>query len=186
VSLVRRAQPPVLAAWFVLGLSVEARADVASWMYVGGGAGLLSDEATESSLHPALAISTGLGTLPEGPVSVGGLLSIQPYFGAGTDFALLARLATRGYVLGDWGLALDVGGYQRWWGVGSTGGQAGLSLGAPWGLVLTGLGSRGTHDARTFAVTLGIDFARLTVYRTSGTNWWHNPFPAVREEQPRR
>ena len=34
-----------------------------------------------------------------------------------------------------------------------------------------------------FGATLGVDLARLTVYRRSGQNWWKNPFPAYRPER---
>jgi len=55
-----------------------------------------------------------------------------------------------------------------------------LWLGAPWGLALGLNASVGTHEARGFSAILGVDFARLTVYRNSGTNWFPNPFPAYR------
>jgi hypothetical protein len=88
----------------------------------------------------------------------------------------MARGATRGFVQGGFGLALDVGGYERLWGQKSSGGIAALSLGAPWGLTLSATGGMGTHDTRFASVTLGIDFARLTIYRTTGTRWFMNPF----------
>jgi hypothetical protein len=41
--------------------------------------------------------------------------------------------------------------------------------------------NRGTNDVQGFLGTIGIDFARLTVHRTSGQNWWPNyPLPIAR------
>ena len=85
-----------------------------------------------------------------------------------------------GFVNGDWGGGVDLGGYQRWWGTGSTGLQGALVLGAPWGITMSVGAGAGTNDARHYSATLGIDFARLTVYRRSGDSWWKNPFPAYR------
>jgi hypothetical protein len=86
-------------------------------------------------------------------------------------------------VTGGFGLALDVGPYRRFWGDGSTGGQAALVLGAPWGITLSVGGGLGTNDARLFGATLGLDFARLTVYRLAGENWFLNPHPAYRPKE---
>jgi hypothetical protein len=60
------------------------------------------------------------------------------------------------------------------------GGAGTLWLGAPWGVSLGVGGSVGSHDARSFSAILGIDLARLTVYRNSGTSVFLNPFPAYR------
>jgi hypothetical protein len=90
--------------------------------------------------------------------------------------ALLVRGATGGFVQGRWGFAIDAGGYERFWEEGSQGGLAALALGAPWGVTLSASGGIGTNDHRFASVTLGLDFARLTVYRSSGTNWFMNPF----------
>ena len=129
-----------------------------------------------------LQLETGMGTPPSRDIIVGGLLRTQTNFGDGTDLSLSLRLATHGFVNGDWGAALDLGGYQRWWGPESTGFIGGLSLGAPWGITLSATALRGTESALGFAAVLGIDLARLTVYRRSGSNWWKNPFPAYRPE----
>ncbi len=53
-------------------------------------------------------------------------------------------------------------------------------LGAPWGITLSATGTLGSNDERSVSAVLGIDFARLTVYRTSGGQWWPNTFPAYR------
>lgn len=122
-----------------------------------------------------------MGSDPSHPLIVGGLFSLEPHFGYGSDLALSVRTATRGYVNGQFGLALDLGGYERFWGEqGSAGGTGTLWLGAPWGISLGAGASVGSHDAHGFSAILGIDFARLTVYRNAGTSWFMNPFPAYR------
>jgi hypothetical protein len=155
----------------VQAYSASATADVSSWVYTGFG--LASFEGGESDRY-TLQLETGLGT-PPSAIVVGGLFRVQPYFGEGTDLALLARVATGGFVQGGFGVALDAGGYQRFWGEGSSGGLGSLVLGAPWGITLSATAGTGTNDARFASVTLGLDFARLTVYRTTGTNWFLNP-----------
>ena len=42
-------------------------------------------------------------------------------------------------------------------------------------------GGFGSNDTKFFGVTLGIDFARLTVFRTTGETWFPNPYPAYRK-----
>lgn len=140
-------------------------------MYTGLGQGFLSHDRVRWTLQA----EAGMGT-PPGPLVFGGLFRIQPYFKEGTDLALLARVATGGFVQGGFGLALDAGGYERFWGEHSQGGLLALGVGAPWGVTLSATGGMGTNDERFASVTLGFDFARLTVYRTSGTNWFSNPF----------
>jgi hypothetical protein len=122
-----------------------------------------------------LQLEGGMGT-PPGSFVLGGLFRAQSYFGYGTDVALLARGATGGFVQGDWGFAIDAGAYERFWGEKSQGGLGSLVLGAPWGITLSAGGGLGTNDQRFASVTLGLDFARLTVYRSSGTRWFSNPF----------
>jgi hypothetical protein len=151
--------------------SPSARADVSSWVYAGFGPA--SFEGGERQRY-TLQLETGLGT-PPAAIVAGGLFRVQPYFGEGTDLALLARVATRGFVQGGFGVALDAGGYERFWGEGSQGGLGSLVLGVPWGINLSASAGIGTNDARFASITLGLDFARLTVYRTSGTNWFLNP-----------
>ena len=56
-------------------------------------------------------------------------------------------------------------------------------LGAPWGITLSLGGGLGTNDARQYGATLGVDFARLTVYRLSGENWFPNPRAAYRPKE---
>ena len=176
----------VCALLAVLGASAPARADVASWLFVGGGPSYVQHEQDDFEGQPSLLVETGLGSTPSDPIIVGGLGRFNTHFGQGTDLGLSLRGATRGFVAGDWGAALDFGGYQRFWGVGSSGAMGSLVLGAPWGITASLTGAVGTNDARTLSGVIGIDFARLTVYRLSGENWFRNPFPAYRPESARR
>ncbi len=166
----------LLAATVVLGVALPARADVSSWIGVQAGPTWI-DEGKGAYTVPSLKLTTGIGTAPGDLLAAGGLFHVEPQFGKGVDLGLLARLATRGYVLGDFGLALDLGGYERFWGVRSAGGLGALTFGAPWGLILSVDGGIGTNDAHHFGVTFGVDFARLTIYRTTGKNWMPNPKP---------
>jgi hypothetical protein len=161
-----------------------ARADVSSWASVSAGPSFIDEGQGEGlASQGALSLQAGIGTAPAGFLVVGGLFHLETHFGRGTDLGILARLATKGFVLGDWGAAVDFGGYERFWGVGSEGGVGALVLGAPWGLTLRGEGAFGTNDARSFGILLGVDFARLTVFRTSGTDWFPNPYPGYRDSK---
>ena len=166
-----------------LAHSAPASADVSSWAYVGSGVSSLEQQSLERRVDPTLAIETGIGTSPRRSLVVGGLFKLSALFGDGADLGLALRVANRSFVTGGFGLALDAGPYQRFWGDGSTGGQAALVLGAPWGITLSVGGGLGTNDARLFGATLGLDFARLTVYRLAGENWFQNPHPAYRPKE---
>lgn len=159
-------------------LATEAQADSASWMLVAGGAAQL-DQANGAQLRPGLLqLDLGMGTSPVNPIVFGGLLRNSTYFGDGTDLALLSRAATRGFALGEYGLALDVGVAQRWWGPSSTALAVSLDGGAPWGLTLGVNGSVARDSVRTFSLVLGIDWARFTAHRRSGSTWWPSyPLP---------
>jgi hypothetical protein len=159
-----------------------ARADVSSWAFAGGGVTQLAQNSIASTTAPSMRVHFGMGTDPSHPIVLGGLFSWEPIFGYGSDLSLSLRTASRGYVNGGFGLALDLGPYERFWGEGSVGGAGTLWLGAPWGVSLGVGGSVGSNDARGFSAILGIDFARLTVYRNSGTNAFLNPFPAYRPD----
>ncbi len=176
----------LLATCLGLTLSVRtAYADVSSWAFVGGGASQLQQQALSSRTVGAMRVQFGLGTDPSHPLVLGGLFSLEPNFGYGSDLALFVRGATRGYVNGGFGLALDAGPYERFWGQRSVGGASMLWLGAPWGVSLGLGGSLGSHEASGLSAILGIDFARLTVYRNTGTSWFPNPFPAYRSTPER-
>lgn len=179
---------PMKSLAFVLGLCVagyagHARADVASWVYVGGGATAVTQRAFDWKVDPTMNIEAGMGTSASRPFVLGGLVKFQTLFGDGTDLALALRVATQGFATGRFGLALDAGPYARFWGDGSAGGQAALVLGGPWGLTLSLGGGLGSNDARQFGASLGVDFARLTVHRLSGENWFPNPHPAYRPKE---
>lgn len=156
--------------------SGRAAAQASSWLYAGGGAGRIerTDEESLSLLH----VDTGLGTSAKHPVVAGGLFRLQGYFGGGVDLAALARVVSRGFAKGDFGVGVDAGVYQRWWGPNSTGFTGNLVLGAPWGLTLIGGATYGSGEQRAYFASLGIDFARLTVHRHSGLNWFSNPMRA--------
>jgi hypothetical protein len=171
-----------------------AHADASSWMFVGGGV-VASRMAAEvgtavagedrSKLDPtgAMTFDIGVGTSPDGPIIVGGLFKITPFFGSGTDFGFSLRGAMHSFQAGDFGLALDLGGYARYWDAGSVGGTAAVVLGAPLGLQLSLQGLMGTNDALGIGAIAGIDFLRLTTQRQSLLRWWPNPSPA--QQAPR-
>lgn len=152
---------------------------MSSWLFAGGGFGSLSQGGRQEGAG-ALRLQLGTGTSPDAAFVLGGVAHTLSFFGEGTDLALSLRGATGGFARGDWGFALDAGGYQRFWGVGSSGLLGSVSLGAPFGLQAVLDFEMGTNDARTFAAFLGVDLLRLTVYRTVGTESYPNPLPAVR------
>ena len=175
--------------WVVLGtinllavVSFEriAKADVSSWLFVGGGVSQLGKFGSDNSREPSLRLSTGIGTDPSRTFVVGGLARLDTMFGNGTDLTAALRLADNGYVNGKWGLALDLGAVARYWGPNVYGGSATLIAGGPWGLQLELGALMGTRDTQGYSAIFGIDLARLTVYRQSGNSWWKNTFPAVR------
>jgi len=168
-----------MAAWLAAAVALwpsTGRAQATSWLYVGGGAGVIDQQQTQT--QPALQFDTGLGTAATHPVVLGALFRAQAYFGSGVDLAVVARAVSRGFARGDFGLGLDVGVYQRWWGVDSTGVIGNLVLGGPWGLTLLGGATLGSGDQRIYFASFGLDLARLTVHRHSGLDWFANPMRA--------
>lgn len=129
-----------------------------------------------------MSIQTGLGTDPARDLVLGGLFRTDTHFGLGTDLGLVFRASSGGYARGDFGLALDLGGYERFWQTHSSGGLAALSLGGPWGLVLSIHGQIGTNDTLGLGAIVGLDFARLTVHRTTGRNWF-DTYPSTLTEE---
>jgi hypothetical protein len=165
--------------WIALALLLgagEAKADVSSWFQAGGGITWLSEAGTSHENPGTLQIDLGVGSPPNKSMIVGGILRSLTFFGRGTDLAFAARGATGGFVRGDWGVALDAGMYQRWWGSNSTGFIGDVALGAPYGLQLTALTEQGSNSVHSYGVVFGIDFLRLTVYRASSQQYWPNPF----------
>ena len=170
---------PPAALLATLTWSPDAPAQASSWLYVGGGGARL--ERGESESLSLLQLDTGLGTSAKRPIVVGGLFRLQGYLGSGVDLAVVSRLATRGFALGDFGVGLDAGAYQRWWGTNSTGFVGNLVLGAPWGVTLVGGAMLGSGDQRLYFASLGVDLARLTVHRHTGLDWFANPMRSPSE-----
>jgi hypothetical protein len=176
-----RARARITALSAALCLSAgAARADVSSWLFTGVGPSLLDRPGASKELATSLQIDSGLGSSPKAALAVGGLLRLHTRFGEGTDLGLFIRTATGGYVRGGWGGAIDLGGFEHPWGYAAHGYAATLSLGAPWGITLNLDAARDSNDARKFAAVLGIDFARFSVYRSTGLSWLPNPFPSPR------
>jgi hypothetical protein len=178
----------VLAAAGAAALPVrEARADVTSWMALGGG-GTSQRNRTDAVRDGAavMTYSMGVGSSPLGAIVVGGLFRGTTMFGLGTDLGLGLRATTGGFSRGNWGVALDAGPVWRSWGNGTHGDwplQAVLTAGFPWGFQLAAGAefwtiSNGT-SAQGFFAALELDLLRLTVMRQGGTErWWPNPAPA--------
>lgn len=170
-----------------LGLSAAlvtapARADVSSWLFTGGGASVVDRSGSRTTVG-AMQIDAGMGSSPSNLFAAGGLARLHTYFNQGSDLALLLRTATSGYVRGSFGLALDLGGYYRFWGDEKPGFAGGLSFGAPWGITMNLDAALGPEQFRTYAVVLGVDLARLTVHRSTGLDWWSNPYPSPRSDR---
>lgn len=163
-----------------------AHAEATGWTHVSGGAmGWQMGPDASLTASPIMTIDAGVGTDPDAPFIFGGLFRVQPVFGEGVDLALYARAATEGFQKDWFGFALDLGAYQRWWGIESTGFSGQLTLGGPFGLQLAALGTAGSNDAFGFGGTLGIDLARLTVFRGHLKGWWPNPDPTDRDTASR-
>lgn len=166
----------------------EARADISSWLSVGGGYGLKRNDSTGSFDRGAsTSFALGVGTDPMRSIVVGGILRSTTYFTVGTDLGLAARVATGGFARGQWGLALDAGAAWRTFGNGEYGRwplTGLLILGAPWGLQLAAGGellkvAGNDASAAGFVALLEIDLLRLTVMRQGATDrYWENPSPA--------
>lgn len=172
----------------ILAASAPARADASAWMFVGAGA-IGWKQGDASTLTPGndgafstngtMTIDVGAGTTPDARFIFGGLFRIQPIFKHGADLALLARAATHGFQAGDFGVALDAGGYLRTWGPQIGAGFAGsVSLGLPLGFTITAQVEVGSNKALSLGGVAGIDLLRLTLYRQTLLKWWQNPSPA--------
>jgi len=176
-----------------LTLGSTARADTSAWMFAGAGAlgsrvaqpppGSMPSsppacDAGKFCANAALTFDMGVGTTPDGPVIIGGLFRVQPLIGAGTDLAILARVATHGFQAGDFGLAFDAGGFARFWGEKAGGFMGEITVGAPLGLQLSIEAMVGTEKTLGFGAVAGIDLLRLTLYRQTMLDHWQNPSPA--------
>ncbi len=168
----------IAAATSVLAIAAPALADASAWVFVGGGAlGWTQAESPVYTPSGTMVIDVGAGTDPRARFIFGGLFRIQPIIQQGTDLSLLARFCNRGFQAGDWGFAVDAGGFVRTWGVLTAGFSGSVSLGLPLGFQLTGLTEIGADRAYSFGVVAGIDVLRLTLYRQVLRNWWNNPSP---------
>jgi hypothetical protein len=159
-----------------LGWAPNAGAQASTWLYLGGGAGVLDHDGRQSL--SMVQLDTGVGSAATHPLVVGGLLRVQGYLGSGADLSLLARFVSRGFARGDFGVGVDIGAYQRWWGQNSTGATGNLVLGGPWGLTLVAGAMLGTNDQKLYFGSVGLDLARLTVHRHTGLDWFPNPMRA--------
>ncbi len=186
------------ASLAVAAAASPARADTSAWVFVGGGVLGWKSEVppagtsvtTFTSLTPSatMTIDAGVGTSPDARFIGGGLFRVQPIFGhgavgSGADLALLARLCSHGFQAGDWGFAIDAGGFARPWGVQSIGFSGDVSLGLPLGFTVTAQTEVGTAGVLGFGVVAGLDLLRLTAYRQTLLNWWQNPSPAYENKK---
>ncbi len=167
------------------GSAREARADVSSWMAIGGGSTeQLNRDTSNRDVAAALSYSIGVGSSPLSSIVVGGLLRGQIFLGLGTDLGLAARVATGGFARGDWGLALDAGVLWRPWRSGDYGEwplQGVLTGGTPWGLQLAlGADVWSVSGGTQAQGLLRGDRDRLpAIHRRPsgprGEHWWPNP-----------
>jgi len=170
----------------------DARADVSSWLAVGGGASAqLAQGATTRDVAGTFTWSVGVGSSPLKPFVLGVLYRGTTFVGFGTDLGAAVRAATGSFARGSWGLALDAGVAYRTWGSGAYGDsplQGVLTFGSPWGLQLAAGAELWTLDggvsAQGFFAALEIDLLRLTLMRQGATErWWPNPNPAGGHEK---
>jgi len=183
---VKRVLPAAALALAVLSPG-DAHADAATWCYVGGG-GLVWRQGTSDFIAGgAVNADVGMGTSPQAPFVIGGFGRLTGIIGdhTGADLGILVRGATGSFARGTWGIAVDAGGFARFWGPGHAGFTGGLTLGAPLGVSLTMQVMYGAPfdttkagDLLGFGGTLGIDFARLLIHREQLEDRWPNPRPA--------
>lgn len=169
----------LLVAALPLVAASVAHAGPTAWTAVGGGVSAWKQAAVASDYRadPSLLFEAGVGTPDRFPVIVGGLFRVTPLLASatGADMAWLARVCTRGYQVGGFGLAADVGVYARIWGTPSQGFAGSLSLGAPLGFTLSFHTMAGSGDLLSFGGSLSLDLLRLTLYRQTLLGWWPNP-----------
>jgi hypothetical protein len=179
---VLRFSGPALALATLLVAS-RARADVSSWFFTGAGPVAVAQPGQSTEWLSSLQVDAGIGSSPAASFATGGLLRMHVHFGGAADFGAFWRTATGGYVRGDWGAALDLGGYLRAGGDKAPGLAGTLSLGMPLGITLNLNAGRSVDETNTFAAVLGLDFARFTIYRSTGLDWFPNQFPSPSKER---
>lgn len=173
----------VLVAASVLAIAGSAQADqtamadTSAWLSLQGGTTLLTVNESEVVVRGSMAFDIGMGTSPSEPFIFGGLVRVAPIIEEGTDMQFLLRGASRGFQVGDWGVAVDLGSYLRLFDVDHPGGgfAGGALLGAPYGLQLAVMGHAGTESSFGASATLGLDILRLILFRQTGTEYWTNP-----------
>lgn len=168
--------------------SSPASAEPTSWLSLGAGYGLQRNGTTQWKDNVfALDGAIGVGTPATAPIVVGGVFRSVGYLTLGADMSLSLRVATRGYCVGDWGVAIDIGVGARLWGGGPYGEYpltGVLTLGGPFGLQIAAGAAAFDIAGETPAAAGGfvafeIDLLRLTSMRTgSTTKLWSNPAPA--------
>lgn len=176
-SLLRPAMTAASLAATLLA-SRAVLAEPSAWVALGGGALAWQDSGNkEYRIDPTLRFEAGIGIPDRYPVIAGGVFQLSPLLSSGTgvDMAWLARLCTRGYQVGGFGVALDFGPYARTWGTTSQGFAGSASLGAPLGFTLSFNMMAGSNDLLAFGGTFSLDILRLTLYRKTLLNWWPNP-----------
>ncbi len=132
---------------------------------------------TDFEIDPVLRFEVGIGIPDRYPVIAGGLFRVTPLLtsNTGADMSWLARFCTRGFQVGGFGVAVDLGAYARTWGRTSQGFEGSLSLGAPLGFAISFNVMAGSRELLAFGGTASIDILRLTLYRKTFLNWWPNP-----------
>ncbi len=166
----------------------SAAAEPSAWLSFGGGYGLKHNDITHDlNKGTALSFALGVGSDPTKSFVLGGMFRSTSYLGLGTDIGLAARIASGGFVRGDWGLAFEIGPTLRTFGHGEFGRwpiSTMITGGLPWGLQL-GVGGDffkvggGDANARGFTAVLEFDLLRFTVMRQGSTDkWWENVAPA--------
>lgn len=171
--LLRKAALFVPVFGLVSLLASVSHADVTSWLGLGTGATWLK-QGDANSLQMPLDLDLGVGASPASSFVLGGVAK-GTVFSHGMDLGLALRGATQSFAQGSYGLAVDVGPYQRWWGEGSTGLASAVHLGGPYGLQLSLRGAIGSNEQQTYGLSIGVDLLRLTVHRPKNDPWWPNP-----------
>lgn len=168
----------MIAGLLALAIPRQAHAEASSWLSVAGGAASTQTDGHSAAWRGVMPFNLGVGTTPSQALILGLGFRMTPVFQEGFDFGTYVRGANQGYVVGGFGLALDVGVFAHKFGDGSSGLYGAVNLGLPWGGVVTALLERGSNSYQSVGATVGIDFLRLTVYRLSGRQEWPNVRPA--------
>jgi hypothetical protein len=175
---------PYLLVAAVTAFAAPAHAEVSSWLAASGGTSILTVNESEVMVRGTMNFDLGVGSTPQADAIFGGLFRVAPIFDEGTDLVFLVRGCSRGFQTGDWGVAVDLGGYLRLFDPDvetelepfPQGGFLGeVILGAPLGFQLALAGHAGTLKSYGGSAVIGLDLLKLTVYRQSLLEWWPNP-----------